>query len=202
MIFKLLKIFAKIFVLFIRKQESFLQEYSRFVRFKKDQTIKKLELLQIDFSKFNDTELESGKLKSRTSAFRACLLLGKTFILLAESANIILLTQLRKLTRFSCILSLNLAYILIRLLEAFRIKRPPGSNLLTIADFLFHKETVDSVFMQIVCDWRAEYFEVLAEKRNIKARWVSTRWRYSFYVAMFKQSPVGELIDVVLKVVK
>lgn len=82
------------------------------------------------------------------------------------------------------------------------LKHPPGTRLLAIAEFLYQKETVEGIFAQIVCDWRTDYFDALKEKRKWKARWISIRGHYEFYSAMFKRSPIGEVIETIKMFVK
>jgi hypothetical protein len=62
--------------------------------------------------------------------------------------------------------------------------RPPGSRLISFADFLFSKKINEQVFLPLVADWRTEYFEALKQGRTIKARWISIRYTHSFLLAM------------------
>jgi len=61
----------------------------------------------------------------------------------------------------------------------------PGAKLLVLVDFLFSPKTVEQTFKPIIADWRNEYFEALKDKREWKARWISTRYRISFITSMF-----------------
>jgi hypothetical protein len=49
---------------------------------------------------------------------------------------------------------------------------PPGSKLLTIAEFFYSKKTYTLRFKPIVDDMQQEYFEALYGKRVWKARWM------------------------------
>jgi hypothetical protein len=61
---------------------------------------------------------------------------------------------------------------------------PPGSKLLTIAEFFYSKKTYTLRFKPIVADMQQEYFEALYEKRVWKARWIHIRGCWGFISAM------------------
>jgi hypothetical protein len=61
---------------------------------------------------------------------------------------------------------------------------PPGSELLTIAEFFYSKKTYTLRFKPIVADMRQEYFEALYEKRVWKARWMYGLYVWKFFRAM------------------
>jgi hypothetical protein len=61
---------------------------------------------------------------------------------------------------------------------------PPGSKLLTIAEFFYSKKTYTLRFKPIVADMRQEYFEALYEKRVWKARWMYGLYVWKFFCAM------------------
>jgi hypothetical protein len=61
---------------------------------------------------------------------------------------------------------------------------PPGSKLLTIAEFFYSKKTYTLHFEPIVADMQREYFEALYEKRVWKARWIHIRGCWGFISAM------------------
>jgi hypothetical protein len=65
-----------------------------------------------------------------------------------------------------------------------KIKEPPGTKLLTLVEFFYSRKTVEEVFKPIIADWRTEYFEAISQKRDVKAAWISTRYRYRFMLAM------------------
>jgi hypothetical protein len=65
-----------------------------------------------------------------------------------------------------------------------RINKAPGSNWLSIVEFLYSPKTVEETFKQIVADWRTEYFEALKQGRTCKARWISIRYTFSFIMSM------------------
>lgn len=109
---------------------------------------------------------------------------------------------IRNLTNFICKFTTFIAIGLCNLGIRLKIKSPPGSYLLTTANFLYKKETVKGVFEQIVSDWRTDYFDALSEKKTLKRRWISVRGHYEFYSAMFKQSPIGDLIEEIRRFVK
>lgn len=82
------------------------------------------------------------------------------------------------------------------------ILRPPGLYLLSIADFFYSSKTVKEVFKQTISDWHEEYFEALNKKEIWKARWINVRYTYTFLIAMWQKSPIGDLIEFVIKIAK
>lgn len=64
--------------------------------------------------------------------------------------------------------------------ERIRLKQPPGSRLLRIADFFVSPKTFEEVLEPAILDMRHEYFEALVDKRPWKARWVLARGYSSF----------------------
>lgn len=56
------------------------------------------------------------------------------------------------------------------------IKRPPGTNIVKIADFLCSPKSVEQIFEPLVADWQKEYFDALKDGRRVKARWISVRY--------------------------
>ncbi len=75
-------------------------------------------------------------------------------------------------------------------------------NLSQIIDFLFSKKNQEEVFYQIIADWQEEYFEALFKKEIWKARWINVRYTYAFIGVMRQKSPIGDLIEFVIKVAK
>lgn len=60
------------------------------------------------------------------------------------------------------------------------IRHSPGSRILTFANFIYSKKTVDRVFSQIIHDMREEYIEALALGNKWHARWIHIRGVLSF----------------------
>ncbi|MDQ3747467.1 MAG: hypothetical protein M3367_00415 [Acidobacteriota bacterium] len=204
MIYNILKIFARIFAFFLRRQGLFLIEFSKFVSFKKNLVGDKFFLAADELSEFgNKREREKivflTKLKSFFEGIR---LLCKITSHYFEAFYISLLIKLLQITRVTGLLSLYVLKMFLDLLSLFKVQKAPGSKLIAVADFLFKKQIVKGVFEQIVCDWRNDYFEALSEKRLMKARWISIRGHWEFYCAAFKQSPIGDLIEEIRKFVK
>ncbi len=77
-----------------------------------------------------------------------------------------------------------------------------SNNFLKIADFVFTQKTRKEVFEPIFADWQEEYFEALFKKEIGKARWVNVRYTYAFVAAMWMKSPIGDLIEFVIKIIK
>lgn len=69
-------------------------------------------------------------------------------------------------------------------ISSARIKRAPGSILISLVELLYSPKTVEHTFKPIVADWRVEYFGALQQGRIWKARWISIRYIYNFALAM------------------
>ena len=65
-----------------------------------------------------------------------------------------------------------------------RIKKAPGSTLLSIVDFFFSPTVIENVFKPIVADWRTEFFNALQKGWRWKAKWIQARYTVSFMMAM------------------
>jgi hypothetical protein len=193
-----------IFAFLLRNQGLFLKKLSKFVHFKKNIVADNFFFAADELSKFgNKQESENKNFESKLKLlFKVLAILCKIPFHFLEGFYVTLLIKLLQITRASCFLSFYLSKVLFDFLYLVKIQEVPGTKLLAIADFLFKKQTVEGVFNQIVVDWRNDYFDALSEKRNWKARWISFRGHYEFYSAMFKQSPIGDLIEEVRKFVK
>ena len=75
-----------------------------------------------------------------------------------------------------------------------------GSFALHLVEFLYSQETVDAVFKPIVGDWHEEYFEALFRKQIWKSKWINFRYIYTFIMALWQKSPIGDLIEFVRKI--
>lgn len=78
----------------------------------------------------------------------------------------------------------------------------PGSRLLSMSKFLYSAKNQKEVFYPIISDWHEEYFEVLSKKEIWKARLINARYSYAFLAAMWQKSPIGDLIEFVVKIAK
>jgi hypothetical protein len=77
------------------------------------------------------------------------------------------------------------------------------SKIIEIAEFLYSAKTQKEVFEPIVADWQQELdFERLFNKGIWKARWINVRYTYAFLAAMWQKSPIGDLIEFVVKIAK
>ena len=73
---------------------------------------------------------------------------------------------------------------LVRLGSRRKVRRPVGSSLRGVAEFVFSKKSCEQVYDPLITDLRFEYCEALAEKRGGKARWVRARGYGSFLAAV------------------
>ena len=77
-----------------------------------------------------------------------------------------------------------------------------ASNLLVITNFLYSHKSQKEVFEPLVAEWQHEYFEDLRNKRFGRAKFTNVRWSYHFLAAMWQKSPIGDLIEFVIKIAK
>lgn len=73
---------------------------------------------------------------------------------------------------------------------------------LKITEFIYANKSQKEIFLPIMADWQEEYFEALSKKEIWKARWVNVRYTYAFLAAMWMKSPIGDLIQFVIKIAK
>ena len=73
---------------------------------------------------------------------------------------------------------------LARLASRRKVRRPVGSSLRGVAEFVFSKKSCEQIYDPLVSDLRIEYFEALAANRRWKARWVRARGYGSFLTAV------------------
>ncbi len=71
-----------------------------------------------------------------------------------------------------------------------------------IIRFLYSSKTRKEIFEPIIADWQEEYFEALFKKEIWKARWINVRYIYAFLGAMWQKSPIGDLIEFIIKFAK
>jgi len=76
-------------------------------------------------------------------------------------------------------------YLLRRVASRRTVRRPVGSSLRGLAEFLVSKKSFEQIYEPLVSDMRLEYCEALAANRWWKARWVWVRGNWSFLTAAF-----------------
>lgn len=64
------------------------------------------------------------------------------------------------------------------------VLRPPGSTLLSVADFLCSKKTIEEIAKPLIADMQFEYYEALFAGRKLKAVWIRIRYTASFFMAI------------------
>ncbi len=63
-------------------------------------------------------------------------------------------------------------------------RNPPGAVLLSVAEFLYSRKTVELTFEVLIADFRLEYFEALKQKRSVKCAWIRVRYFFLFIANM------------------
>ena len=100
------------------------------------------------------------------------------------------------------ILLIIISGIIGNLNRSLLLGQPISVRFSQISDFLFSGKNQKEVFEPIVADWQEEYFEALSKKEMRKARWINVRYTYAFLAAMWMKSPIGDLIEFVIKIAK
>ena len=72
---------------------------------------------------------------------------------------------------------------LVRLASRRKVRRPVGSSLRGVAEFVVSKKSYEQIYDPLISDLRLEYCEALAANRRWKARWVRARGYGSFLTA-------------------
>ena len=72
---------------------------------------------------------------------------------------------------------------LARLASRRKVRRPVGSSLRGVAEFVLSKKSYEQIYDPLLSDLRLEYCEALAANRRWKARWVRARGYGSFLTA-------------------
>ena len=72
---------------------------------------------------------------------------------------------------------------LVRFASRRKVRRPVGSSLRGVAEFVFSKKSYEQIYDPLLSDLRLEYCEALAANRRWKARWVRARGYGSFLTA-------------------
>ena len=73
---------------------------------------------------------------------------------------------------------------LVRLASRRKIRRPVGSSLRGVAEFVFSKKSYEQIYDPLISDLRFEYCEALAANRRGKASWVRARGYGNFLAAV------------------
>ena len=111
----------------------------------------------------------------------------------------------------SFFLWLCLGFILIRdTLEIFKGSKKSNfaayksyhHKLFRLIEFIFSAKTQKEIFEPLCADWQNEYFEALFKKEVWKSRWINVRYTHAFLAAMWQKSPIGDLIEFVIKIAK
>ena len=80
---------------------------------------------------------------------------------------------------------------LVRLASRQKIRRPVGSLLRGVAEFVCSKKSYEQIYDPLISDLRFEYCEALAANRRGKARWVRARGYGSFLAAVLAHVAVS-----------
>ncbi len=87
-------------------------------------------------------------------------------------------------------------------LKTIKLTIPVNYKLLSISKFLFSPKNQKEVFELIIADWNDEIYEVLEKNKDASLFIINARYTYAFIVAMWMKSPIGSLIELVIKIAK
>ena len=88
---------------------------------------------------------------------------------------------------------------LVRLASRRKVRRPVGSSLRGVAEFVFSKKSYEQIYDPLISDLRVEYCDALALNRRWKARWVRARGYGSFLKAVLAHAAASPA-DLVVRV--
>jgi hypothetical protein len=116
-----------------------------------------------------------------------------------------------KLFLVSCISSAILPFslpilfvwgVLITLKNVFKESDSVNYRLLELTAFLYSTKTQKEVFEPCVADWNEEIYESLKKNKDASLFMINVRNTYAFLTAMWQKSPIGDLIEFVVKIAK
>ncbi len=116
-----------------------------------------------------------------------------------------------KLFLVSCVFSAILPFLLpilfvwgllITLKNVFKESNSVNYRLLGLTAFLYSTKTQKEVFELCVADWNEEIYEALKKNKDASLFMINVRNTYAFLMAMWQKSPVGDLIEFVVKIAK
>jgi len=87
-------------------------------------------------------------------------------------------------------------------LKESKISQPSRYRLLKLSEFLFSLKTYEDVFLTAMADWDEEIYNALKEDENASLLMINLRNTYGFILAMWQKSPIGDLIEFVVKIAK
>ena len=79
---------------------------------------------------------------------------------------------------------------------------PHRYKLLRMTKILFSTETQKHTFEQAMADWDFEIFDALEKKENDRLLAINLRNSFGFFLAIVQKSPMGDLIEFVIKIAK
>jgi len=82
------------------------------------------------------------------------------------------------------------------------IKSPYRYKLLKLSGILFSPKTQTEVFLPAMADWDEEIYEALKKDKDANLFMINVRYTYAFLAAMWQKSPIGDLIEFVVKIAK
>jgi len=76
-----------------------------------------------------------------------------------------------------------------------KIAIPIQYKLFRLSDFVLSAKDRKNIFEPIIADWHEELFEALNNKQIWKARWISFRYTYAFFVTMWQRVSICKLVE-------
>jgi hypothetical protein len=66
----------------------------------------------------------------------------------------------------------------------------------------YSEETIKFCFEPLIADWKVEYSKAILQDRKWRAFEISLRYFFAFFAAIFQQSRLGRLIEIIFKQTK
>lgn len=82
------------------------------------------------------------------------------------------------------------------------LSAPYRYKLLKLSELLFSDKTQKEIFLQIMADWNEEIYETLKDKKESSLFMINSRNTYTFILAMWMKTPIGDLIEFIRKFAK
>lgn len=86
--------------------------------------------------------------------------------------------------------------------KKLKISQPFRYKLLKLSELLFSTSTQKEIFLPAMADWDQEIYDALVKDRDAELFIINARNIYGFILAMWRKSPIGDLIEFVVKIAK
>lgn len=86
--------------------------------------------------------------------------------------------------------------------KKLKLSQPLRYKLLKLSELLYSPLTQKEIFLPAMADWDKEIYDALVKNRDAELFIVNARNTYGFILAMWRKSPIGDLIEFIIKIAK